>query len=114
MPSSAWLTHLDMRRDPVAVVGEARRRHHAVVGDGGARVVELHQEAGIDDHAVFGAHRLGDRLQAVVLARVVLVLAVGDDARGRRDREERLDRLGVLASAALKLSMSRCSAAWPV
>ena len=37
-------------RDPFAVLVEARRRHHAVIGHGGARVVELQQEAGIDDH----------------------------------------------------------------
>ena len=79
-----------VHREPVAIVGEARRRHHAVVGDGGARVVELHQEAGVDDHLVFGAHRLGDRCRQFFVVLVILVLAVGDHARGRRHRQEGL------------------------
>ena len=79
-----------------AVVGEARRRHHAVVGDGAARVVELQQEAGIDDHLVFGAHRLGDRGLQLLVALVVFVLAVGDHARRRRHRQERLFDLHAL------------------
>ena len=81
---------LDLLRQPAAVVREARRRHHAVVGDGGARIVELHQKAGVDDHLVFGAHRVGDRRLQLVVALVIFVLAVGDDARRRGDRQEGL------------------------
>ena len=77
-----------MHSDPFAVVLEARRRHHAVVADGGARVVELEHEAGIDDHAILRAHRVGDRLNALLLGPVVFVLAVRDHARRRRNRQE--------------------------
>ncbi len=83
--------HLDLQPQPFAVILKAARRHHAVVGDGGARVVELQHEAGVDDHAVFGAHRGADGADQVLFGLVVFVLAVGYDARGRRHRQERLD-----------------------
>ncbi len=92
----AWLMMSTCFDEPAAVVLETRRRHHAVIGDGVARIVELHQEAGIDDHLVFGAHRVGDCRLHVVFALVVLVLAVGDDARRRRHRQEGLFDLAVL------------------
>ncbi len=84
----AWLMISTWLREPAPVVREARRRHHAVVGDGVARVVELHQEAGIDDHLVFGAHGIGDRGLQFVFALVEFVLAIGDHARRRRHRQE--------------------------
>jgi hypothetical protein len=82
--------HLHVHVDPLAVVGETCGRDHSIVGNGGASVVELQQEAGIDDHLVFRAHRRANRDQALLVALVVFVLAVRDDARGRRHRQERL------------------------
>ena len=82
--------HLDLERQPFAVVGKASRRHHAVIGHGGARIVELQHEAGVDDHAIFGAHRRADRPDQLLIALVVFVLAVGNDAGRRRHRQERL------------------------
>ena len=87
--------HLDLQRQPFAVIRKARRRHHAVVGDRGARVVELQHKAGVDDHAILGAHRRADRPDQLLLALVIFVLAVRDDARRRRDRKERFLDLDV-------------------
>ena len=87
--------HLHVHRHPSAVIGQACRRHHAVVADGCARIVELQQEAGLDDHPVFGAHGLADGDQALLIAVVKLVLAVGNDAGGRRHGQERLFDLHV-------------------
>jgi hypothetical protein len=89
---------LDVHRHPVAVVGEARRRHHPVVGDRETRVVELHIEAGVDDRAVFRAHRIGDRVEQLLVGLVVFVPAVGDHARGRGDRQEPSPRASLTQS----------------
>ena len=95
-PCDGVVDDVDLMREPAPVVLEGRRRHHAVIGDGVARVVELHQEAGVDDHLVFGAHRVGDRGLQFLFALVEFVLAVGDHARRRRHRQERLFHLHVL------------------
>ena len=65
-------------------------RHLTVKGDGGAGVVDLHQQPIIDDHFVFGVHRVGDGMHHVFFALVILVLAVGDRARRRGNRQETL------------------------
>ncbi len=95
-PAIASLSTSTCKREPFAVIGKTRRRHHAVIGDGGARVVELQDKAGIDDHVVFGAHRRADGADQFFLALVVFVLAVRDDARRRGDRQERLLDFDVL------------------
>ena len=88
--------HLDLQPQPFAVIGKAPRRHHAVIGDGGTRIVELQHEAGIDDHAIFGAHRGADGADQFFFALVIFVLAVGDDAGRRSNRKERLDHIDAL------------------
>src|SRR5262249_37189038 len=55
---------------------------------GAARVVELQQEAAVDDHLVFGAHCRRDCHLQVIVAFVVFVLAIGNDTGRRRDRQE--------------------------
>ena len=77
-----------VQAEPVAEVLHGGRRHHPVIGDRGARVVDLNQKAGIGDGPVFDPHRVGDGENQLFLALVVLVPAVGDDARRRRDRQE--------------------------
>src|SRR6185437_5765998 len=71
---------VDLGREPAPVVGKACGRHHAVEGDGATRIIELQQEPTVDDHLVFGAHRLRDRGLQLFVALVVLVLAVRDYA----------------------------------
>src|SRR6185503_8255469 len=95
-PLDRVVENVDLPCQPFAVIGEARRRHHAVIGDGTARVVELEQETGIDDHLVFGAHRFRDRSLQLLVASVVLVLAVGNHARRRSDRQKTFFHLHVL------------------
>src|SRR5512145_707116 len=93
---SCTVDRLDLALEPASIVGERGRRHHAVVRDRGARVVQLEQEAGVDDRTVFVAHGLGDRFEHLLVARVVLVLAVGNHARRCRDRQESLDDASAL------------------
>jgi hypothetical protein len=81
---------LDLPPEPGAVLLQALGRHHPVVADRGAGIVELNQESGIDDRLVFGVHRLGDRLLQIIVAGVMFVLAIGDHARRRRHREKSL------------------------
>ena len=103
---------LHLALEPAVVLLEGRGRDHTVVGDGGAGVVHLQQEAGVDDGAVFGAQRPGQGDQEVLLGLVVLVLAVRDGAGGRGDGHEGLGRAGGLAGrlqvvdVALKLGMA--------
>ena len=59
-------------------------------------VVHLEQEAGVDDPLVLLVERVGDRVDELLLGRVVLV-AQPVDARGRDDRQE--DVRGVHASS---------------
>ena len=82
-------------------------------GHRGARIVELQDEARVDDHLVFGAHRSADGADQVLFALVIFVLAIGNDARRRRDRQERLGDVDALESCfeivdvALQLRLSR-------
>ena len=80
--------NVDLRRR--AIAGNPRSSPAAPCdqSDGTARVVELQQEAAIDDHLVFGAHRFGDRGLQIFVALVIFVFAVGDHARRRRHRQK--------------------------
>ena len=82
------IENLDVARHPFEIVLQRRRRHHAVERDRGARVVELHQQAVVDDLLVFVAHRGADCRQHVVIVLVVFVLAVRDDTCRCRHRQE--------------------------
>ena len=83
---------LDPQRDELAAVldrGVAR----AIVVRRHARIVDLEQEAGVDDRLVFLVHRVGERGEILLVGRVVPVLVVELEI-GRRDRgDERLLRL---------------------
>ena len=58
---------------------------HDVAAHGEVGRVDLQVEAGLDDALVLGLHRLGDGVEVLVGAVVVLVgLEEGDDARRRR------------------------------
>ena len=87
-----------------------------VVGDE-ERIVDLQQEAGVDDRLVFLAHRLGDREHIILRARVVFVRRRGLDVR-RRDgrhegfrrrhlRERRLERVEIGLELRLALVFDR-------
>src|SRR6266446_1822881 len=84
---------LDLAGEPGAVLLQCLGRHHPIVAHGGARVVELHQQTGIDDRLVLGVHRIGDRLLEIIVARIIFVLAIGNDARRRRHGQERFHHL---------------------
>ena len=77
-----------MQAEPPAEVVQARRRHHAVIGDRGARVVYLNQQAGFDDGPVLDPHGVRDRKHQLLVVPVVFVPAIRDDAGGRGDRKE--------------------------
>src|SRR5262249_43749280 len=57
-------------------------------GYGGGRIVGLDEQGGIDDRLVLGVDRIGDRVLEIIVARVIFVLAIGNDARRRRHRQE--------------------------
>src|SRR4051794_16581864 len=74
--------------EPAAIFLERTGRNHAVVRGGRTRIVDLQDEAGIDDRPVFRAHRRGDRVEPLLLALVVFILAVRQHARRRDHRHE--------------------------
>src|SRR2546425_5077300 len=86
--------HLDVQLDPAAILLKPRRRHHPVIRHGEARVVQLKEQAGVDDCFVLGAHRPRDRAQAFFVALVVLVFPVRNHARRRRHRKKALLHTG--------------------
>ena len=88
--------HLHMHAHPFAEILQGPRGHHPVIGDGGTGVIELQDQARIDDGLVFDPHRLGNRLQAFLVARVVLVFAVGNHAGGRCNRKKAFLEAGLL------------------
>ena len=79
---------LDHALEPGHIVPKALGRHHAVIGDGGAGVVELHHNARVRDGLVFGADGLREGEGAVLVGLVEFVPAVGDHAGDGGDRQE--------------------------
>ena len=80
----------DAAGGPFAACGDVGLGVHHVIG-GEERVVDLEDEAGIDDRLVFLAQRVGEGDEVILLVLVVLV-AVPVGEVGRRDRRhERLD-----------------------
>ena len=79
---------LDHALEPGHVIPKALGRHHAVIGDGGAGVVELHHDASIGDGLVFRPDGLREGQRAVLVGLVEFVPAVGDHAGDRGDRQE--------------------------
>ncbi len=57
-PLQRGVGDVDLQLEPAAVVLQRRRRHHAIVGHGEARIVQLQQETCIDNGPVLGAHGL--------------------------------------------------------
>ena len=74
--------------EPAAIFLESAGRNHAVERGGRARIVDLQDEAGVDDRPVFGTHRRRDCCEPLLLALVVFILAVRQHARRRDDRHE--------------------------
>ena len=79
--------HAHLRPAPHLVDTEIRPRH--VVGRQ-MRIVDLHQEAGVDDRLVLLVHRLRDRGEVFLVGLVVGVALPVLDARRRDRRDERL------------------------
>ena len=80
---------LDVHRHPVAVVGEARRRHHAVVGDRESahrRAAAARPASTIARYSARIASAIA--CEQLLVGLVVFVPAVGDHARRRGDRQE--------------------------
>ena len=71
------------RREPAIFLGRRRRIRRVPLGHH-PRVVDLEDEAGVDDHPVLGLHRVRDREEEVFLRLVVVVGALQLD-RARRD-----------------------------
>ena len=88
--------NVDVPREPLVVLVEGPRRHHAVVRHRGPGIVHLQQETGIDDRAVLGPQGFGERDDEIFVALVVLVLPVGNRARRCGDRQEGLVDAGRL------------------
>jgi len=61
-------------------LGERHWRHHLLVHEGDECVVDLEVEPGIDDRAVLGAQRLGEREQEALLVAIMLVAGVRECA----------------------------------
>ena len=86
---------LDAQRDELAAILD-RGVYGAVVVRRHARIVDLQQEARIDDRLVFDAHRVAERHQILLVGRVIAVLVIELEVR-RRDRgHEALARAAVL------------------
>ena len=91
---------VDLRRPPP--LRGAQRRPTVEVGEEG--VVDLKEEAGIDDRPVLGVHGLGDRVQVLLVRPVVLVRAHAarrhrghEDIRGRESGQGRREIVDVPA-----------------
>ena len=72
---------------PPAALGHGRARVHDVVGHE-ARIVDLHQEPGVDDRLVLLPHGVGDREQVFLVGLVVGVVLPSLDVRGRDGGDE--------------------------
>ena len=81
---------LDADRRPLAAFGNAGLGIDQVVGHQ-PRIVDLQQEARLDDRLVFLAHRVGDGEQIVLRLFVIGVAHPVFDVGGRDRRNERLD-----------------------
>jgi len=95
----AWLAGGDVILDPAARPGARILHAHAGVEHvvhGEPRVVDLHHESRCDDRQVLLAQRVGDRMEVLLLARVVAVLHQSDATRRRDRRHEHVHRIDVL------------------
>ena len=112
MPRSAWFS--------ASTLAQAHLRQSAMLASGcmhvigrEQRVVDLQDEAGVDDRPVLLVQRVGDGVEIFLVALVMLVAVpvarlVGDTAGMNASS------IGTPAIAAFRLAMSRCSAAWPL
>ena len=76
------------RRPPADLVHAQLRMRHVMGRQ--VRVVDLHEESGVDDRLVLLAHGVGDREEVLLRGLVVGVLLPVLDARGRDGRDEGL------------------------
>ena len=65
---------------PFHVILEGGWRHHAIISNSSARIIELNDKTGISNHFIFGAHGFGDGGRAIIIALVIFILAIRDDA----------------------------------
>ena len=77
------------RREPAILLGRRRGIHRVVLGHH-PRVVDLEDEARVDDRLVLGLHRVGDGVEELLLRLVEVVGALQLDRPGRDGRDERL------------------------
>src|SRR5262249_19568024 len=68
-PFDGVVDDLDLAREPAAVLFERLGRHHPIIAHGRARIVQLHQQPGLDDPLVFRVQRLDHRLPHIVYSR---------------------------------------------
>ena len=80
---------LDLAFGPGAAVGDAELRILDVVVDQ-MGIVDLEQESGVDDGAVFHIHGIGDGVEEFLIRSVMLVQLVAGDVAGRDRRHEGL------------------------
>ncbi len=78
---------LDPHHDELLVVGEVRLGGDHVPAGRGRRVVELEDEARVDDRLVFLAHHLGAGVEELLVARVMAVADAIGAAWGDRGDE---------------------------
>src|SRR5579862_5340325 len=79
---------IDVATHPPVVIIKARGGDHAVVGHGGAGIVHLQQETGVDDGAVLRPQSFRQGDHEFFFVRVVFVLPVRDCARRGRHWQE--------------------------
>ena len=108
------IQRLDALHAVLLVRGEAHLHADAVPERREPRVVDLHEQAGLRDRLVFHAQRVGERVEELFLARIVLVRAADLDARGRGRRDERVRGRVRTERRPRSSSISRFSAASPV
>ena len=92
-PPQRVVDGLDLPFGPGAALCDAQVRILDVVVDE-QRVVDLEQEAGVDDGPVLHPERVGNGEQKLFVGLVVLVLLVAGDVAGGDGRHERLHGSG--------------------
>ena len=86
---------LDPQHGEALIGFEAGLGHDLVPILGDAGIVELEDEAGIDDRLVFLAHRIGAGEEEIVVGLVVEIAEPRDAARRDRGHEPFLDAVGL-------------------
>jgi hypothetical protein len=75
------------RREPAVLLGRRRRVHRIVLGHH-ARVIDLEDEARVDDRPVLRLHRVGERPEVLLFRPVVVIGTLQLDRSGRDGGDE--------------------------